>query len=542
MKRLILTLAGIFLFTLSVPAAVPTLINYQGMLTDSLGNPLDTTADVTFRIFDVASGGAPFWTETQTVTSVNGLFTVLLGVNTPIDETIFDDADRYIEVQLGASPFLPRTRLASSPFAIKVATVDDAAGGDIAGDLRISGKVGIGNDCSNPGTLAFVAGLENSAYGNYSTIGGGSQNQANGPNNTIGGGAGNTTSDFYSTVAGGNANVANGYGTLIGGGQSNTANFNYSVVAGGFGNSALADGSTVGGGFVDSARGIYSAVLSGFSNQAGNVSTDTGALVGGGYNNAATEPFSFVGGGQFNEAIASHAAICGGFGNVSSGQYSTIAGGLANITNGLRSTVGGGQSNYASGAYATVPGGLSNRAMANYSFAAGVFSKANHDGAVVIAANASFTSTDSVASSGAEQMVLRADGYFYLTNVAGAASIPAGRFLNTSTGGYLTTGGDWTNASDRNSKENFEEVNETELLELISEMDISKWNYKAQGEEVKHIGPVAQDFYEKFGLGTDDKSISTVDASGIALAAIKALYQENQELKKRLEKLESKLE
>ncbi|HEX2898055.1 MAG TPA: tail fiber domain-containing protein, partial [candidate division Zixibacteria bacterium] len=79
------------------------------------------------------------------------------------------------------------------------------------------------------------------------------------------------------------------------------------------------------------------------------------------------------------------------------------------------------------------------------------------------------------------------------------------------------------------------------VLEKISGLDVTKWNYKTEGEEIKHIGPVAQDFYEKFGLGTDDKSISTVDVSGVALAAIKALYQENQELKKRLEKLESKI-
>ena len=36
-----------------------------------------------------------------------------------------------------------------------------------------------------------------------------------------------------------------------------------------------------------------------------------------------------------------------------------------------------------------------------------------------------------------------------------------------------------------------------------------------------HIGPMAQDFYKLFNLGNDDKSISTIDPSGIALAAIK---------------------
>jgi len=41
---------------------------------------------------------------------------------------------------------------------------------------------------------------------------------------------------------------------------------------------------------------------------------------------------------------------------------------------------------------------------------------------------------------------------------------------------------------------------------------------------VRHIGPVAEDFHESFGLGTDVESIGTVDADGVALAAIQGLY------------------
>ncbi len=38
----------------------------------------------------------------------------------------------------------------------------------------------------------------------------------------------------------------------------------------------------------------------------------------------------------------------------------------------------------------------------------------------------------------------------------------------------------------------------------------------------------------RLGLGTDDKHINTIDADGIALAAIQGLYQQNQELKAEL--------
>ena len=39
-----------------------------------------------------------------------------------------------------------------------------------------------------------------------------------------------------------------------------------------------------------------------------------------------------------------------------------------------------------------------------------------------------------------------------------------------------------------------------------------------------HVGPVAEDFRDLFGLG-DGKTISTVDASGVTLAALKGLHQ-----------------
>jgi hypothetical protein len=77
-----------------------------------------------------------------------------------------------------------------------------------------------------------------------------------------------------------------------------------------------------------------------------------------------------------------------------------------------------------------------------------------------------------------------------------------------------------------------------ELLQKIKQLDIRKWKYK--GTEEYHVGPTAQDFYKLFNLGLDDKGISTIDPSGIALAAIQLLINENEELKKRIEKLEKK--
>jgi Chaperone of endosialidase len=86
-------------------------------------------------------------------------------------------------------------------------------------------------------------------------------------------------------------------------------------------------------------------------------------------------------------------------------------------------------------------------------------------------------------------------------------------------------GGTWNNASDRNLKENFSAIDANQLLTKISAMSIETWNYKSEGKSVRHLGPVAQDFYASFGLGQDDKHISTVDEGGVALAAIQELYR-----------------
>jgi hypothetical protein len=42
---------------------------------------------------------------------------------------------------------------------------------------------------------------------------------------------------------------------------------------------------------------------------------------------------------------------------------------------------------------------------------------------------------------------------------------------------------------------------------------------------VRHIGPMAQDFHAAFGMGADDKRITSVDADELALAAIQGLNQ-----------------
>jgi len=94
--------------------------------------------------------------------------------------------------------------------------------------------------------------------------------------------------------------------------------------------------------------------------------------------------------------------------------------------------------------------------------------------------------------------------------------------LQMASGAYVTAGGTWTNASDVALKQDFSEVSTEDILESISQLDVNKWQYKAE-PGVEHIGPTAQDFKAAFQVGANDTSISTVDAIGVLFAAVKEL-------------------
>jgi hypothetical protein len=65
----------------------------------------------------------------------------------------------------------------------------------------------------------------------------------------------------------------------------------------------------------------------------------------------------------------------------------------------------------------------------------------------------------------------------------------------------------------------------------VRQLPITTWTYRDKPEHERHIGPMAQDFHELFGVGINETTLSGVDRSGVALAAIQGLHAENQELR-----------
>jgi len=102
-------------------------------------------------------------------------------------------------------------------------------------------------------------------------------------------------------------------------------------------------------------------------------------------------------------------------------------------------------------------------------------------------------------------------------------------------------GGSWSSLSDRHAKANVRKVDGREILERLRNLPIATWNYNAQDESIRHIGPMAQDFHAAFGVGEKKTMITTVDADGVAFAAIQGLYDIVKEKEREIDALKARL-
>ena len=367
----------------------------------------------------------------------------------------------------------------------------------------------------------------------------------------LGGEAPNRVTDFYATVGGGFDNQA-------GDGAGDPLDARSATVAGGARNTASGMASTVGGGEGSTASGAESTVA-------------------GGRLNDATELGATVAGGRVNRAIAPNATVSGGVGSLAAGNSSTVAGGAEGQALGFAAFVSGGNLNCAgadaswaggkmakvrpgtnpgvSGAcdFLTYPGGNGDAGTFVWADNAGsqfVSTGPNQflvraNGGAMFNQNALVSVNDDFvigarpgASGGDADVDLRLvsrngrSASMYVVDTTGTlrfnlTNLTAGNDRLSVAGGVggaatLSNGGAWTNASSRTFKEGFAAIDPADVLERVLALGISRWSYIGSGEG-EHVGPMAEDFHAAFGLGHSEKQIATVDADGVALAAIQGL-------------------
>ena len=78
------------------------------------------------------------------------------------------------------------------------------------------------------------------------------------------------------------------------------------------------------------------------------------------------------------------------------------------------------------------------------------------------------------------------------------------------------------------------------VLDELASLPISTWRYKWDAPDIRHLGPMAQDFAAAFGLGEDERVIDTIDADGVNMAATQALYRRVRALEARVAALEKR--
>ena len=130
-----------------VLAAVPSTMSYQGMVTDGAGVALaDGAYEITFRIYDVPTGGAALWTDSQpTVAVASGLFSTTLGSMNALGLAF--DKQYWLGISLGADSELePRTPLTSVPYALATRTpMPGVASLHYGGAYSVIGNANFGN-------------------------------------------------------------------------------------------------------------------------------------------------------------------------------------------------------------------------------------------------------------------------------------------------------------------------------------------------------------------------------------------------------------
>ena len=299
------------------------------------------------------------------------------------------------------------------------------------------------------------------------------------------------------------------------------------IVQGGPNNSvdSNSDAQTVGGGENNTTDGNRATVAGGANNEA----SGTQSTVAGGRNNIAGEAWSTVSGGGDNEATGQDATVGGGYGNEASGDRSTVGGGEDNEASETGSTVSGGWSNEASGSHATVLGGRNNSAEGDYSVAVGRNANATRDGQFVFTDSSTETDTFPTGITNRFYAMFN-NGYRFLTDTTdGDAGVWMGNGATS-----------WSSISSAEKKTDITPVDTQEVLEKVSNLEISTWAYEWK-TETRHMGPMAGDLYEAFGLGDSDEGIQTIDADGVLFAAVNGLAEKLEAKDERIDELEKRL-
>lgn len=143
-------------------ATIPTAFSYQGTLRLADGNLATGSYTITLKIYNVVTGGAALHSESfSNVVVRNGNFSVVVGDATPVNATVFDNANLYLGITVAPDPeMLPRQRLYPVPWAMQAGQAQSATTASTATtlvkDATINGLI-INKGATNEGALKVTS-------------------------------------------------------------------------------------------------------------------------------------------------------------------------------------------------------------------------------------------------------------------------------------------------------------------------------------------------------------------------------------------------
>jgi hypothetical protein len=258
------------------------------------------------------------------------------------------------------------------------------------------------------------------------------------------------------------------------------------------------------------------------------------------WDDANMDDFTFAGGNQvtasgygafsYGDQVTVSSTVGVGFGSgVTVSGTAGFSAGASNVCSGFACTAIG--YTVRAGGQGSVALGYRTTANNDYSVALGYRASNNtHTGTMVMGDE---STTDSVRNQADNEFRIRYNGGIRLRVSTAANGNTPGAGGNV--GCDLTVAvPTWTCASSRTLKENYAPVNGEDVLIRLRSVPVTTWTMIGADENVLHLGPVAEDFYQAFALGLGPTAIGMGDIDGVNLAAAKALEVRTTDLQAQL--------
>jgi hypothetical protein len=595
MKYILALVFTAFIFT-NAAFSQTSSFNYQGKLTET-GAAANGSYQFQFKLYDAVAGGSQIGPTLSDVpvTVTDGTF----AANLDFGAAAFTGPDRYLDVSVRKTagdpytPLTPRQKVNSAPYASRAAKAGDADSVGGQSGATIATAIQTVNEATSANTAnaivkrdaigkIIVGSIQFADNTSISTapVGGGSALLTSANNwtamNTFSAGLSaannaitNVANPFAATDATNKQYVdantirfvpavqqlsvgdANGTAPLINvRGQStccgaNTGFADFKVFQNGSfvatGNLGIGVSPMEGSGYRTSWHTYKGAFRSGYADLEWNDANVGFFSWAGGSNSTASGLYSFAF-GDTNFARSTSSIVFG-----SGNEVKGAAGFSAGAGNRVCDTYGVALGNNArsGGPYingkcdtetfnirglAAVAIGYNVTADQDHTTALGKFASNNGFSGTFIWSDGSATaSADTFRNSANNEFAARATGGFrFRTNLSGTTgcNLPAGSGVFNCT-------------SSKYTKENFLSANG--VLAGLRKIPVTTWNYISEGAQVRHLGPMAEDFYAQFALGTGNTSIGVQDLAGVSIAAVKELDEQLQQKNAEIERLQSEV-